>query len=147
MGKKRREGSDSRCCRPEDGPYVWRDYRDPTRQAAVDFETWLQGLAPFARAHQEGENEDLLEAAARGELKDSGDETTAIKPIVANPEIYELRRTALSKKLRFYHGEPSELALMLVALHRHMKVDGTPQQPEIEFAAARYIQGRPSSWV
>jgi hypothetical protein len=103
-------------------------------------------LAPFARAHQQGENDDLLEAAAGGELWDSGDETTLIKPIREDPEIFELRRQALSKKLRFYHGEPSELPRSLVALHRHIKTDNASQQAEIIYASGRYVQGRASIW-
>lgn len=147
MVRKRRTGSDSRCCTPASVPYVWRDYRDQERQAAVDLDKWMHTLPVFERLHQEGENEDLLEAAARGELWDSGDETTKIKPIVTNPDIYELRRTALTRKLRFYHGEPAELPLMLIELHRHMKVDDATQQAEIEHAADRYIAGRPLLWV
>jgi hypothetical protein len=147
MMRKRRSGADSRCCTPAPVAYVWRDYRDQERQAAVELDTWMSTLPVFERLHQEGENDDLLEAAARGELWDSGDETTKIKPIVTNPDIYELRRTALTKKLRFYHGEPSELPLMLIGLHRHMKTDNTSQQVEIQHAADRYIAGHPSFWV
>lgn len=147
MVKKRRRGSDSRCCQPEPGPYVWRDYKEPSRQAAVDLVTWMESLPVFARIHEEGENEDLLDAAARGELWDSGDETTKIKPIIENPEIFELRRTSLSKKLRFYHGEPAELPLMLVSVHQHIKTTSASQQAEIEYAAECYVAGRPSYWV
>jgi len=147
MGRKRRNGSDSRCCTPAQVPYVWRHYLDDSRDTVKDYDSWLGGLPPFARLHEEGEVEELHEAAARGELWDSGDETTPIKPIVTNPDIYELRRTALSKKLRFYHGEPAELPLMLVALHRHIKTGNASQQTEIVHAAKRYTDGRPSFWV
>ena len=99
------------------------------------------------RAIEEGEQLDLFEAASHGQLEDSGDETTPIKPIVTDPEIFELRRTALSKKLRFYHGEPNELPTQLVSVHRHIKDRNDTQQPEIEHAADRYNQGRPSMWV
>ncbi|MFA6298782.1 MAG: hypothetical protein WC642_06430 [Nocardioides sp.] len=71
---------------------------------------------------------------------------TKIKPIRLDPEIYELRRTALSKALRFYHGEPNELPLDLVAVHRHIKDDELGQQAEIEYAADRYNAGRASRW-
>lgn len=147
MVSRYRTGSDSRCCTPGAVPYVWRDYQNPDRPAAADLDTWLASLPPFARIHEEGENEELLDAAARGELWDSGDETTPIKPIVEDPEIFELRRTALTKKLRFYHGEPAELPLMLIALHRHIKTGGRSQQTEIEYAADRFTDGRPSYWV
>jgi len=147
MGSQRRQGSDSRCCTPDDVPYVWRDYVDPSNAKVVELQAWMDGLVPFARAIEEGEQLDLFEAASHGQLEDSGDETTPIKPIVTDPEIFELRRTALSKKLRFYHGEPDELPTQLVSVHRHIKDRNDTQQPEIEHAAARYNQGRPSMWV
>ncbi|WP_246078173.1 hypothetical protein [Rhodoglobus vestalii] len=108
--------------------------------------TWLATLVPFARIVEEAEIEELFAAAANGELWDSGDGTTPIKPIREDPEVYELRRTALSKKLRFYHGEPAELPTKLVFLHRHIKVDNESQQHEIEYAAKRYLAGRASGW-
>lgn len=79
-------------------------------------------------------------------MQDSGDARTPIKPIWKDPEVFELRRTALKKRLRFYHGEPAEAPHALVALHRHIKLDDPPQQTEIEFAASRYRTGRPAGW-
>ncbi|CAQ03226.1 hypothetical protein B5P19_15920 [Clavibacter sepedonicus] len=147
MVLNRREGSDSRCCQPSPAGYVWRDYRDNAHASVAELEAWLGTLAPFARAHEEGVLDDLMEAAARGELEDSGDEKTPIKPVVLDPEIFELRHTALSKALRFYHGEPASLSTILVRLHEHIKTTTEAQQTEIEFAADRFDAGRPSSWV
>lgn len=143
----RRKGSDSRCCDPSLAPLEWVDYVDTTHASVQELEEWLASLSPFARNHELGEIEDLMEAASNGELWDSGDETTRIKPIREDPEVFELRRTALSKKLRFYHGEPAHLPTALVALHRHIKVDTVGQQVEIEHAAARYTEGRAKRWA
>ncbi|WP_426323055.1 hypothetical protein [Microbacterium sp. E-13] len=144
MGK--RSGNDSRCCVPANPPHQWVDFQDESRPAVLDYEAWFASLAPFARHHELGEVDDLLDAAANGKLWDSGDATTPIKPIRENPEIYELRRTALSKKLRFYHGEPAVLPGSLVRLNRHIKSDEQGQQIEIEFAARRYVSGASTSW-
>ncbi len=112
----------------------------------MELETWLEGLTPFARNHELGRIDDLLESASFGELEDSGDAVTPIKPIRMDPEIFEIRHTALSKKLRFYHGEPAELATSLVSVHRHIKVGDEHQESQIEFAADRYTNGRDALW-
>lgn len=77
----------------------------------------LGGLAPFTREIELDEIEELMEAAAYGELWGSADATTPIKPINEHPEIFELRRRALSKALRFYHAEPAAEPSELVAFH------------------------------
>lgn len=146
MGARRRRGSDSRCCDATRAPMTWVDFVDPVHPSVNDLDQWLHGLSPFARVHEEGEIEALMEAAAAGQLWDSGDATTHIKPIRENPEVFELRRSALSKKLRFYHGEPAELPRGLVALHRHIKTNDAAQQAEIEYAAGRYQDGRTTLW-
>lgn len=133
-----REGSDSRCCQARANPLLWHSHVDADHASVVSLDDWLQTLAPFARQGQLGEIDDLMDAASRGELEDTGDARTPIKPIVTNPDIYELRRQALTKKLRFYHAEPPEDATALVALHKHIKVDGKSQQTEINYAVTRY---------
>lgn len=143
----RRNGSDSRCCDPDAGPWSWHLYVDESHASCVELDDWLNGLAPFARSHQLGEIDDLFDAASRGELWDTGDAVTPIKPIRLDPEIFELRRTALSKKLRFYHGEPAALPYALVRLHRHIKSDNPSQQIEIQHAADRYDDGRSNLWT
>lgn len=142
---RRRRGSDSRTCSGS-GPFTWVDYVDPDHPSVQAFQTWLESLAPFARAHELGEIDELFEAAAAGLLYDTGDATSPIKPIREDPEIFELRRTALSKRLRFYHGEPAELPTSLVALHRHIKQAEPGQQLEVEHAADRYDAGRHDLW-
>ncbi|MCZ9881919.1 hypothetical protein [Arthrobacter sp. B2a2-09] len=103
-------------------------------------------MALISRSHELGEIDDLLEAAALGELEDTGDARTPIKPIRSDPEVYELRRKALSKQLRFYHAEPDDLPDGLLALHKHMK-GAVSQQEEIDFAVDRYGSGRPNGWT
>lgn len=146
MSSEHRKGSDSRCCNAGLGPYQWLDYVDQEHYALKEISNWLSQLTPWARAHELGEIDELLEKAERGELWDSGDETTKIKPIRLNPEIFELRHTSLSKKLRFYHGEPSKLPHNLVAVHRHIKTSNKNQQVEIEYASERYCSGEKESW-
>lgn len=140
-----RKGSDSRCCTPVPFPRAWQEYTDLNHPSVVALDDWLQSLPPFSRNQQLGEIDDLLEAAALGQLEDTADERTKIKPIRADPEIYELRRKALSKPLRFYHAEPAELPDGLLALHKHMKGSGS-QQDEINFSVKRYKDGRPNGW-
>ncbi len=140
---RRRSGSDSRCCNAASAPFHWHDYVDDEHKSAAGIDARLSGLQKFARDHEVGEIEELMDAAAAGDLWDSGDETTPIKPVRVDPEIFELRRTALTKKLRFYHGEPASHPRHLIALHKHIKIDDASQQVEIEHAAARYEDGRP----
>lgn len=141
----RRRGSDSRCCNASDGPWIWIDYVGEA-VAVQELETWLDSLGPWAKAHELGRIDDLMEAAALGRLEDSGDAVTPIKPIRRDPEVFELRLTALSKKLRFYHGEPPESPAALIALHRHIKVNDEHQQAQVVLAVERYDAGRPTRW-
>lgn len=141
-----RRGSDSRCCQPVDPANEWLDYTDDAHEAAVELDGWFGSLTQWAREHELGRLDALLDAAAAGMLEDTGDERTPIAPVRVDPEIYELRHQALAKKLRFYHGEPTELPDALVALHRHIKTDRPHQQEQIEYAADRYNDGRKSLW-
>lgn len=142
---KRQPGRTSRCCLPVEFARTWIYYLDATNSSVLSMEMWLNGLAPFSRAHELGEVDDLFEAAALGELEETGDGRTPIKPIRTNPDVYELRRKALSKQLRFYHAEPGQLPDALVALHKHIKQANT-QQSEIEIAVQRYKDGRAHLW-
>jgi hypothetical protein len=72
-------------------PRTWQDYIDDSHQSVAALDAWLQSLASFSRSHELGEIDDLLEAAALGELEDTGDARTPIKPIRTNPD--ELRRS------------------------------------------------------
>ena len=146
MERRRKSGSDSRCCFEREVPLTWKYYVDEAHPSVVAFERWLAGLAPFARAIELGEIEELMEAAAHGELWDSADATTPIKPINEHPEIFELRRRGLSKALRIYHAEPEGFPSALVAIHRHIKTGAREQQREIEYAAQRYEIGAENSW-
>ena len=141
-----RLGSDSRCCRPADPPWDWIDFVDPDHEGVAEIERWLATLLPFVREHELGRVEELMEAAANGMLYASNDALTPIKPIREDPEIFEIRHTALSKKLRFYHGEPTSLPTSLIAVHRHIKTSVSQQQAHVEHAADRYEAGRGSEW-
>lgn len=141
-----RSGWDSRCCKPADPPWQWVDFTDYEHEAIRELGDWLNTLSPPMREHELGRMDNLLDRAEQGRLEDSGDETTPIVPVRHDPEIYELRHKALSKKLRLYHGEPNERPDALIALHRHIKVNDDHQQKQIEHAAKRYNDGRDSLW-
>ena len=138
MGKKQGKSRVSRCCVPQQQMMTWHDHVDPEHPSVVALDEWLASLPTFARAHEEGEIDALFEAAAYGELWESADASTPIKPIHYHPDVYELRRKALKKALRFYHGEPEKYPRHLIKLHRHIKTSAKLQQIEIEYAASRY---------
>ncbi|WP_101574854.1 hypothetical protein [Brevibacterium sp. 239c] len=146
MELRRRNGSDSRCCVKREVPLTWRNHVDGSHPSVVAFDRWLASLAPFARVIELGEIEELMEAAAYGQLWESADAKTPIKAINEHPEIFELRRRGLSKALRFYHAEPEGLPSALVAIHRHIKTGPREQQREIEYAAQRYELGAEDGW-
>ncbi|MDJ1113804.1 hypothetical protein [Microbacterium dauci] len=141
-----RSASDSRCCTPADPPLDWIEYTDGAHDEVQKIEQWFSNLTPWARSHELGRIDELMEAAAYGQLEATGDERTPILPIRADPEIYELRHQALTKKLRFYHGEPQELPDALVAVHRHIKTTNSHQEDQVQHAADRYNGGRPTAW-
>lgn len=128
----------SRCSIPAGGPYTWLDSVDTSHESVQRFDAWLKSLPPFTRDIEEGEIEELFEAAGNGELRQSADADTPLKPISTDPDIYELRKRSLSEALRFYHGEPERYPSHLVKLHRHIKSDHPPQQDEIDHAVGRY---------
>lgn len=142
-----RRGADSRVCKPWDAPYAWHPYVDQEHPGPRGIVEWLDGLSDFNRNHVEGQIDDLYDAAAMGELQDSGDEKTPIKPIHRDPELYELRMKQLTTKLRFYHGEPSIMPATLVSVHEHIKTSSREQQREISHAARRYMRGRSRYWA
>lgn len=63
----RRRGSDSRCCIPVPLARTWQWYLDEANESVMALDAWIQSLQPFSRAHELGEIDDLLEAAALGE--------------------------------------------------------------------------------
>lgn len=142
-----RRSGDSRCCRPNNPPLEWVEFSDPEHEGMVELAAWLNSLHPWARDNEIGRVEALMERAARGQLFESGNRALeTIKPIRTNPDIWELRHKALSKALRFYHGEPAAHPMALIALHRHIKVSDEQQQQHVEFASNRYISGAGSQW-
>ena len=86
---------------------------------------------------EEGEIEELMDAAADGLLEEDSDDYIPLKPIHSDPDLYELRLKTL-RTYRFYHGEPLAHPDLLLALHRHIKDDRSVQQDEIDFAIERY---------
>lgn len=132
-----RRPSDSRCSQPREIPCTWLDYVDGSHPSVLKFEEHFAMMLATVRAIVKGEIEELFEAAAHGELEESADEYEPLKPIVSDPEIWELRVDEPSD-YRFYHGEPPTHPQILLKLHRHVKNDADAQQEEIEYAISRY---------
>ena len=132
-----RTPSDSRCSQPEGAPYRWIDNVDLEHPSVLRFETHLEMMLPSLRAVVRGEIRDLFEAARLGELEEDSDGFEPLKPIVTDPEVWELRIEEPTA-YRFYHGEPARYPTVLVRLHRHIKDDADRQQDEIEYAISRY---------
>lgn len=133
-----RTGRDSRCCKTAGAPYRWVDNEDYSHPSVASFWSWWSSLTPFVQTHQEGVLEDLFDRATRGELWESNDGATPIKPIRTDPEVFELRKTLLSTAIRFYHAEPEVDASLLVRHHRHIKNDSSVQQDEINWAVRQH---------
>lgn len=131
-------GNDSRCCKPEDAPYKWQWFYQPEHPSITALQLWFESLGTFTALHEQSRIEKLFDLAAQGRLYDPGNHLTPIRPIHSDPEIFELRHTALNKALRFYHGEPVAYPKYLIALHKHIKIDARIQQKEIDFAVRLY---------
>lgn len=129
----------------------WKDYIDPAHASVRELDEWVVGLAPFAQDFVLGEIAALRELAAAGDIP-VGDRR--LDPIRVDPDVYELRWTLLSKKVRQYHGEPRRMPAELVRLHIHIKalIDGNQastkaiQDAEIRHARLRYRIGERTDW-
>ncbi|MGS0561367.1 hypothetical protein [Microbacterium aurugineum] len=151
MTAANRTGSDSRCCTESGAPYVWIHAEDRGHPQMMEFEAWLSNLTDFSRAHEEGEIDELFEAASEGKLEDSGDNHTKIKPITHKPEIFELRLKSGAKRpytyLRFYHSEPAVRPKNLIALHRHIKSSDDAQTEGLVQAISIHELGESINWT
>lgn len=151
MTPENRTGSDSRCCIESGAPYDWIHVEDHAHLQMVEVEDWLAGMNAFSRAHEEGEIEELFEAASEGKLEDTGDNHTKIKPVTHKPEIFELRHKAGVKRpftyLRFYHSEPAARPKNLIALHRHIKSSEDAQTDGLAQAISIHELGESIRWA
>lgn len=128
----------------------WRSFRDDGHASVEEVAAWLESLKPFVRESLLGQIDALVELAATGEIvfdpNAQDDPKAPLKPIWDQPELYELRWTLLSKKLRQYHGEPASHPDLLVDLHLHFKGNGNTQDQEISQAVLRYRAGERGVW-
>ncbi|PPH11634.1 hypothetical protein C5C71_06420 [Rathayibacter sp. AY1C1] len=155
-GQGQRSPGQSRCVHPRQPPMDWHDYVDEDDDAVEHFAEWLSTLKPFARRDVIAMMDTLEARASRGEvvIPDDARLPGDLDAIRSDPDIYELKWTLLSKKIRQYHAEPRLLPDHLVRLHLHIKVDSgrgddsadAQQQVEIDKAVARYHDGEPSTW-
>lgn len=153
MSTHRQVGSEgaeiSRCTVPRATAMSWFDFVDDSHPSAVALVEWIQGLAPFARTYVLGQIDALLETAAEGGIVDDGE--VRLLPIRSDPDLYELRWTLLSKKVRQYHAEPPHQTELLVKLHHHIKalskekaITTQAQDSEIDHAQDRYRKPAPT---
>lgn len=117
---------------------VWVDHVDGERECVRELDEWVEAQSPIVRAQTKASIKFLMKRAAAGELWEATDKSVVIKPILYDPDIYELRYKAMTTAMRFYHGEPDGNPLELWKLNRHIKTSGAQQQREIEHAADRY---------
>ena len=123
----------------------WLDFVDDSHPSAIALVDWISGLAPFNQTWVLGQIDGLFEVAAEGGIVDEGE--IRLKPIRSDPDIYELRWTLLTKKIRHYHAEPIRQPDLLVKLHHHIKElfddpaeTSRAQNVEIQHAQDRYHQ-------
>lgn len=144
---RKRTGNSSRCSARGTDSHLWTeliaeltwvDHVDPEHPKVVELDEYLAGLGRIARSQVIAALNGLFTRAAQGELWEARDRSMEIEPIMEDPDLYELRYTALKVRLRFYHGEPEAQPFELWRLHRHIKTTTREQQIEIEYAADRY---------
>lgn len=138
---------------------TWLDYVDDGAPSVAAFASWLSQLHPSVRRDLVVKIDALRALAAAGDIVISGDDAVdQLAAIRADPDLYELRWTLLTKVVRQYHGEPPEDGDLLVALHMHIKGDTTllrrggqrrisNQPAEIARAVRRYRDGHESAWT
>lgn len=142
----------SRCTIPHSIPLRWHDFIDDDNEDITSFYIWLNGLNVTDQELVIGRIRALRELAADGEIAEWDDE--ALKPIHADPEMFELRWNELDTLIRQYHAEPESLPLHLINLHLHIKeisptsdaVTGDLQQIQINWAALRFKGGAHRNW-
>lgn len=141
-----RNAGDSRCCKPEGAPYRWAGGLDDGDASVLQFAEWLAGLPEHVQRDAVSRIEALRELARQGSVVLGHDEKDQLKAVESDPDMYELRWTLYTKRVRQYHAEPDRYPSHLIALHLHIKGDTvnrswTPvrgQQEEIVFAKSRY---------
>lgn len=129
----------------------WRDFIDDEHPDALALEQWLMTLLPPFRRRAVGELDALLELAAEGKIPfdpaSELDPNAQLKPVRRDPDLYELRLTLLTKKIRHYHAEPHRDPRLLVALHLHIKNGKSSQDAAISHARLRYRMGDSRDWL
>lgn len=124
----------SRCTIPCGGlPYIWEDYREGNNRVVENeldelLETTCQSQSQLELWAAEVDT--LRERASYGVLQVRHPrDYPEIKPIRADPTLFELRWNFDGNHLRLYHAEPTNYAMLLLGLLYHWKsLDGTPDE-------------------
>jgi hypothetical protein len=143
----------SRCTQPQDPPLIWLNHYDEnnTDVIAQEMAAALKAI-PLPASELKARYAEItqrLAAASRGELIE-GD---GLKPIVLDPELWELRWQFGRELYRQYHAEPANMPAWLLALRFHRKVvnledEGETlslQNEEINIAQRRRLHLRETS--
>lgn len=134
---------------------MWVDFCDAGHASVIELAEFLEHLPYVVRQTIEESMAELQQRAAKGAIHE--DEERAFEPVSSFPLIYELKWKFTVKgdrvHIRQYHGEPTEVPELLIALHRHLKDTSAPaavqrneQNAEMSQAALRLRGGEPSLW-
>lgn len=137
---------------------IWRDYAcnhgrevllDELELITLDDEGLKVPLTETEIQSRVGEIEAVIERAQFGELV----ERNELKPVQADPELWELRLWINGKRVRMYHAEPRLYTNLMVGLRAHFKWVAGPsaevnrrQNMEISRAVSRYKDGADREW-
>jgi len=134
--------------------YMWINLINPSSESMRDLQALIDSQSEIVAADIVGQILALRSRAARGLLRADHNEIQNMK---LHPELFELKwRFVINStkvEIRQYHGEPTEVADLLVASHMHTKrLDGTAtqirqwQNDEIEYARHRYSLWSVPKW-
>ena len=151
-GRADNSGRSSRCSHPQKAELTWQDYEEHSHEGVVAFDAWYEGLPDIHKPHAKGELIALRTLAKQGRIIEGN--TDQLKPIVADPDVWELKWKILGTKIRQYHAEPSAVPAHLVDLHSHVKetirgdhdFENEKQNEHIGWAVLRYRAGERSNW-
>jgi hypothetical protein len=141
----------SRCETPNDPPLSWHFYVDDAGHSPLTDEilACFNGLVGSARIARYTAISQRLNAAARGALTWPEE----LKPVVRDPELWEIRWGFDDEQWRMYHGEPAQAPGWLISLRFHQKdtrgkqgEQREAQNQEMNVATLRFIEGRPRQW-
>lgn len=145
----------SRCTSPRPTALIWVDLVDERHPSVEELEQYLESLSEVSRLEITGRILELNRLATIGQVPGARQEFDRIARYPDLP-IFELKWShdvlGVVTLIRQYHAEPVDRADILVALHRHIKKQGSSaqvypaQDAEIDFAQSRFEIGIKNGW-